>query len=524
MYMRDRVPDLGWARDGPRRSPATPRFVVPPALQSARIFDLPLEARPGGALERNGIQRLGDLDGWTKEDLLMLEQVGEVGAAAIVSALRRVGVVTDPAGAADPEAGSHRDVVERELRVTFASVHGEIPEPFRDVRLDELHTRRSFHVLEYRLGVRSLGDLASTPVESLSRIVGESGVEQLASCVGQLTAIDAERLKAITWPPDRAWPGFRLPRVDSRILAAVARAETFEAEVRATAAGMPERNARFFLARLPFGSIEPPTVRSLGESAGVSGSRVSQIARDRVYRFEGSGLRLPIACRLVEILDLEGGILGTRGFLRTLRERGVPQRRDRISALPQLARMGLVPPVEYRREHGIWLSETGVARCEASGGIDGVVRGLRDRARREYRRAGAGSVRALERDSPLRGDDLASVVTPAGTRLVSCKGYWIPRPGRDSSLVRAVEKTLAVTSPMGLQELHAGLGQIPRVAPLPPVEVLAAVLGAQPHLHVRGGYGGEVAWADGARRTRREPVPGAGRLPQPDPSEDSASA
>lgn len=465
----------------PRPNPENAEIRIPHELRSAEIATLLLGRRLENALLKGGIEQLEDLHSLSLTELEEVPGIGPRGLHEIHTALRKLSTSFVTQIHPDPEP-----VVPS---ATYCSDMLEIPASHRGIRFADLVLPGALQTALTRGQLKTLGDLADTPSPEVTQRIGRSGLQRITELTAVLSVIPINRLLRLRAQTDGE--SSLIPQLVPQILTALAGADSFAVEIQSLVSDMDERNAGFFLCRLPFGTVSQPTLESLAQSADVSRERVRQVVSKRNRVLKNSQLRLPIASRMVEILDESGGLQGTHGYLELLKNAGFDLRADDIAALPGLAALNLIPAIEYRPAHELWITSTGLSEWIETDRLREFARSLRKKARPGLRRVGAVPMEDLGDFTPLVSSDVGPVAAPRGTSLGLALGYLIPNPAYDSSLVRSVDKALAVCGSLSLIDLRAGLTRWRRLGEIPPVDVLNLILGSHDDYAVEHGL---VRW------------------------------
>ncbi|HSW31796.1 MAG TPA: hypothetical protein VLH75_20100 [Longimicrobiales bacterium] len=333
-------------------------------------------------------------------------------------------------------------------------------------------------------GIRVLGDLEGRSRQFLEGLdgLGKKRLDRLETAIEDATRLPPTALARMTRPDERE---VRVPSLPVEMLQAIASARSMKAEAVALTTGLSDRDARLFLSRLGRGG-KAPTLEELGESEGITRERVRQLVVRHNTLLEGSALRLPIASRLVELVDSAEGMLTTTQLVHLAAEHGIEVTEAELGMLPALAALGLTPHVEWSQDFRVWLTDKGRKRWLETGRLTHHVRGLRRLARAALRRVGAAPMAEYLAKSGMGERQIQEVLAPAGSRLAVILGYMVPQPSPDSALTRIATKMLAVGGGLGLRELHAGLTREPRLRPVPPPGVVRAVFANHPAFVVRG--------------------------------------
>jgi hypothetical protein len=189
--------------------------------------------------------------------------------------------------------------------LTDREIH--LPPRLHDVPLFELPIERRAVNALLAAGLLWVGDLHGRPLASLFRIhrFGRRSISRLLEALAVVWARSGGE------PPAQALPGEDIP-----------------------------------LASLGFGEGALAAMAARGVST--AGALASEA------RLERSGIILPLGSRIVNLLGAAGGPLTTSRLLALLDKAGVRTSAAALGALPRLARMGLVPPVEHVAEGDRW--------------------------------------------------------------------------------------------------------------------------------------------------------------------------
>ncbi|WP_419939649.1 sigma factor-like helix-turn-helix DNA-binding protein [Candidatus Palauibacter sp.] len=438
---------------------------VPAGIRHTPIIATDLSARTRNLLFRNGLRTIGELDGLSTADLLWLDQIGPRAATEIVDYFRHLATI-----------GATRETFQGDTPTIAGLPPHLAPVPISSLALN----RVTVAVLD-QWGCHTLGDLRDW---DLARVLSPAQLAKLGGLVDVLRTIPMDKLAEMSW----AEPGgVGVPALGAELLRSIASAKTLDEEVAALCANLGDRNRELVLARLRYRSERRPTLDELAEAAGVSRERVRQIVTGHLRRLATSGLRLPIASRVVREIDLAGGIASTAVLVERLSAEGILPDRLSVSPLAELSDAGLVPQTGWDPEIRVWVGVEGHSAWIETGRLGDVVGRLKGKVRDDLRRVGAVNEPALEKLSPFDAGHAATLVTLRGKSYSRVLGYLVPKPSSDSSMVRRVRKMLAVTTPLPMVELHSGLLRSPGLDPVPPRDVVESVLKQHPGFEVAGG-------------------------------------
>ena len=443
---------------------------------SQPIEDLGLSTRALNALLNAGVLRVEQLVGLTHEDLYALDGVGRRSVLDIEMALADVDLRI-------PEEVSPIDS-ERLEDVSKNVLH--VPQHLRQISIDSLGLPGAVTRTLARRDVVTLGDLeVAWPRLDGGGRVGPSFADTLSEVIDRLSAIGLTkwtRMSAEVPESDRR----SIPSLPLDILLAIGSAASVTEEIDALVTGMNDRDRDCFLRRLGVGVNERPTLKLLAEEYGVTRERIRQVVGRRADLLRDSGLRLPISTMVVELLDDAGGMLTPAQISEVASESGVNAGRSIIRALPWLAELGVIPEVTWRDDLEVLLSSAGQKRWFESGRMNERLAAIRKRLRAEFRRVGAAPL-ALAVEARTAALHLAKAAIPEGSRVIECDDFLVPSPGVRSSLARVVQKMLEVAGALGMSEIHAGVVREPRLRPVPPRDVVSAVLREHPGFTISDG-------------------------------------
>lgn len=324
-----------------------------------------------------------------------------------------------------------------------------------------------------RLGVVVLGDLQDRTGAQLINTagLGVTGIQQIHVSIEHLTAIP--NVQDLV---QRDGNGQSLvPRLSARVLTAVAAARTLGEEFEALLTELPERNAS--LVRERWASFDAgSTLDSIGHRHGLTRERVRQIVERHKKLVLTSNLRLPIAGRIVDLVEHAGGALTTPHLVRLLESEGLKTTRQELGILQTLSEMGVTGGrLIYSARHRLWLSDSGVARWINTHQLDEMNRSLKSRVRKRLARSGAVGRSDIRGLSPFGLSHALSVALRGKPRALRVGAYLLPVPSLNTPVTRNVMKMLAVTPLLNVTDVHAGLSQSARLD-VPPIEVLLAEL------------------------------------------------
>ena len=386
---------------------------LPPRLHDVPLFELPIQRRAVNALLAAGLLWVGDLHGrplaslfrihrfgrrsisrllealavvWARSggeppaqalpgDHIPLASLGfgEVALAAMAArgvstagALRRapeflfldapaLARVLQPAlqagGPAPADPGALRAAV---LAAPDAARLLAIPREFWPLAVAALEIGRHTVSALGSKGIVRLGQLDGLAAEDLPWLGGitPGGAAGVERAVRRICRLSPEPAVFARWTDQSGT--LRLPDLPLTVLHKVARAERFDEELRALVGCLRPRNAALVLARWGVGREVPVTFAWAAHERGVSPQRGRQIVAASEARLERSGIILPLGSRIVNLLGAAGGPLTTSRLLALLDKAGVRTSAAALGALPRLARMGLVPPVEHVAEGDRW--------------------------------------------------------------------------------------------------------------------------------------------------------------------------
>lgn len=244
-----------------------------------------------------------------------------------------------------------RDDVLRELRSAMLGLAlraSRNPTPaaatlelLRQTRLERLAAGPRLIAALRAAGCSSVADVLEMRTEEISGVAGfgPRTARALQQMIRRLAAIPADRLRSIGGAI--GGEGFPLPRVDARILCAVALADSAEEEIYGLVLGPPVRDSLLLLKRWGLLAWPIPTLEELGRAEGLTRERVRQVVARQETRLRGSGLHLPRASALAKAVV----------SVATGRERARASEDPQLSSaalvpvlrtLPALARLGLV--------------------------------------------------------------------------------------------------------------------------------------------------------------------------------------
>jgi hypothetical protein len=461
---------------------------IPASLRTTPISSLRLPNFLTRTLTDEGFRQLGDLEGIDFETLALMPGVSSVLRVSILKA----------AFAYVREHSSDKPTrLVKDYSSTSDTVIPCAPDPMSErLHFPELLSRtpleaipippRGIQVLLGR-GFRTLGQINGLSTNDLLSMegMGKQTITAIRVLSAELRNLDLSRLAAVTRdasPTSVIFPGIGLP-----VLHALFKATTLEDEVRALTAGLSPRDANFFTQRIGLDRWPPPTLEDIGDEYGLTRERVRQLTRSHERQLECSGLRLPIASRIGEIIR-QMKIASTDDVLAQLEHSGLGDcaNSSTLRVLPALADLHLIDPVGYREPLDLWFGGA-VLQPELEEGLEQLVRMLSRGIARELSMVSAVLETDLQSVSPLVSPELLSrLMKRRANQVLRTNGYLIPIPIRESRLVRAVLKMLAVTPVLSVLEVYSGIRRIQIRRP-PPIEVLVEILHHVPFCRIEGG-------------------------------------
>jgi len=453
-------------------SPASDvRMRIPETMIDQSIETLSLSPGALNGLLVAGFKTLSDLHDLSAEDLTVFNWVGPRRAREIVRAISGLG------GSGPPlPTTSHA----QEGSASF-----EVPEHLSRLGLATLGLERVFVGLLAAEDLHVLGDLNGRSRSSILLIdrVGSNRLGQLEEGLEEALRLSPKVLARMS---DLASVGATPLGIPVDMLQAISAARSMSDEVRALTTGLSERNASLFLRRIGFGEVGIPTLEVLGEEVGISRERVRQLVDKRSSFLAASGLRLPIASALVQLVVEAGGMVTSRQLIQLAAQSGLEVSDVELPLLAQLGALSLTPPIQWSDEFYVWLTNEGVEKWVETGRLTHQSKGVRRLAGAGFRRVGAVPMAEYLAKSGMGEQQIQDVLAPAGAILRTFLGYLVPDCSKDSSLTRVARKMLAVAGALSLRELHGGLMRERRLRPMPPQGVVRSVLSGHQDFVVSG--------------------------------------
>jgi hypothetical protein len=202
-------------------------------------------------------------------------------------------------------------------------------------------------------GLATLGSLIGLSGESLASRTGivRSRADAIVTAVRRLASLPATRLLRVLVNEDDG--SAHLPCVPSRIIAALAMADTLEEEVYSLALQPNVDDALLVLRWWGLPSWPPPTFRQLAAERGLTAERVRQIVLPHERRLCLGGVRPPIATALAMLLLGVGPGMPPVRLAEASAEQGLIAELDVLRTLPALAGAGLIGGMHIQFRSGL---------------------------------------------------------------------------------------------------------------------------------------------------------------------------
>jgi hypothetical protein len=316
-----------------------------------------------------------------------------------------------------------------------------------------------------------VGDLDGLSEVDLALIpqAGQRRAELLLTLVSELHSVPLQQLSK----------GGVVARLPTRMLAAIARAESHEEELVGLLYGLSDRNRLMITDLWTLNRDRPPTLEAIGTKYNLTRERVRQLLNKRVKLLVDAGVSLPKGTQVVEVLEASGGASTTPRLLAECERKGLATTRKGLMSLPELSRIGLVPPIRWDAGLKLWLTERGATLWSRQGALGSLAKEKARELRTELKRSGTVPVEMVTEVSPFGPQHAIWLALERSVRTSSLAGYIILYPAIESTLSKSAAKILVVAGPLPLGDLCAGLRRAPRLR-VPPEEVVRAVLDSHP--------------------------------------------
>lgn len=307
--------------------------------------------------------------------------------------------------------------------------------------------------------------------------VDDADLRAIQAFVGALASAPADRISALSRPGGPS-PWTTLP---AAVVVAVASAPTLKAEVRGLVAGLSRRDADAFLRRLGVAPGPVPTLSSLGAEFGVTRERIRQVCALHAKLLASSGLRLPTACAVAELVREAGGMAGAARLVELCRASGLSATAADMRVLPALVELGLMPEIAWRDDIMQWVAPG----SEANAAVYAVRFNARLRvARTDLRRYGAVPKYWEGIDDDIAPDDIVTALARDGARLREASRWLVALPAGDNAFVRVARKVLSVAEALTAAELAQAAARKLRVSL--PASVVRLILANHEDFEVSG--------------------------------------
>jgi hypothetical protein len=442
------------------------------------IESLDLSVRAKNVLRRNGYFTLGDLDGLGVDELSTLKNVGSTTVDEVVRVNSKLGIPTRLS------EDQHESAVIATISfgVDDAEQGWRVPDGLAGSPVSALGLPPKSVTALHARGIITLGHLSGFTVASVqTKLRLLSGpAQRLAIALDALLSMDVAWLRTVSRDADAGT--FILPRSGPDVLASLSQADGVAEELDAVLQTLADRDRRFLLARWCYFDDEQPTLDALAGEAGVTRERVRQIIEREEQRLQESGLVLPGASQLVDVLREAGGVLTTQQFQERITRSGLSAEAGVIRTLPHLARLQLAPRISFNTDWHLWVTGPGEEMVE-SGNLPNVLRRVSRYLRRQLRTRSCIDIDTLSAKLPFGAEHALKLAVPRSAGVEWAGSYGIPLPLTRSKLTNAALKLLAVSPSISLEHAHSALARA--LGPtVPPCDVLGRILALHPQILV----------------------------------------
>ena len=317
-------------------------------------------------------------------------------------------------------------------------------------------------------GVRSAADLLRHRGH-LEHLMSKNRARQVAEVLDVLHALGSETVRKLSADAWNHSP--QIPHAPSKVLWAVHSAASPQEEVLALITELTGRNQQLVLARWGYLGHPPPTFEELAREVQLTRERVRQITTGFESKLCGWRIRLPLANELIESIDMRGGIWEASVL---------PAEQTKVlPALERLGELGVCSEVRWEKQARAWITPQG---RQVLMHYTEVLQTVLPSISRQRRRWGAFDPKLL----PAAGN------VPEGVRInlsLRSSENWtrdqglVVFPQAESTLVKQVRKTLSVTGPLPIYDLHRGLEQQGRLGLLS-LQEMAEILAEHVWFHL----------------------------------------
>jgi hypothetical protein len=231
-----------------------------------------------------------------------------------------------------------------------------IPREFRDVHVTGLDLNYSDLLSLRCAGLTRLGQLDGLTVPDLYWLNGFSHRKgaAIARAILRLRTVKPPNQLLEPWiEPDGE---LRLPALPLTVLNAVRQARGLDDELHALVKNRSRRDAAIVLGRWRLLHDPPISFKKAAAEQGVSTQRAREITLFHEFDLAKAGLRLPIAGRIVEILESLGGILHTAELMSAIERAGIHATRAAVRLLPRLSTLRLIDHIQHLPEVDLWIA------------------------------------------------------------------------------------------------------------------------------------------------------------------------